>query len=88
VSLREHRAHVGRVLLIVAGVATGIAPMVAFDVMNASVITGFRQTVLSEWAAKRRASDKRSYVNYALKFLIDPASPRSSSDHRETRAPR
>jgi putative ABC transport system permease protein len=44
VSLREHRAHVGRALLIVAGVATGIALMVAFDVMNASVITGFRQT--------------------------------------------
>jgi ABC-type lipoprotein release transport system permease subunit len=44
VSLREHRAHFGRALLIVAGVATGIALMVAFDVMNASVITGFRQT--------------------------------------------
>src|SRR5205085_2700695 len=44
VSLRAHRAHVGRALLIVVGVATGIALMVAFDVMNASVITGFRQT--------------------------------------------
>jgi len=44
VSVREHRAHAGRALLIVAGVATGIALTVAFDVMNASVITGFRQT--------------------------------------------
>ncbi len=44
VSLREHRAHAGRAFLIVAGVAVGIALMVAFDVMNASVIDGFRQT--------------------------------------------
>src|SRR6266481_2486027 len=44
VSVREHRAHAGRALLIVAGVATGIALTVAFDVMNASVIAGFRQT--------------------------------------------
>src|SRR6266404_2156099 len=47
VSLRERRAHVGRALLIVAGVATGIALMVAFDVMNASVVTGFRQTFMA-----------------------------------------
>jgi len=47
VSLRERRAHVGRALLIVAGVATGIELMVAFDVMNASVVTGFRQTFMA-----------------------------------------
>src|SRR5882724_3053339 len=44
VSLREHRAHWGRALLIVAGIATGIALIVAVDIINTSVLAGFRRT--------------------------------------------
>lgn len=44
VSVREHRAHWGRALLVVAGVATGVALVVAMDLVNTSVLAGFRST--------------------------------------------
>jgi len=44
VSLREHRAHWGRALLVVAGIATGIGLIIAVDIINASVLAGFQRT--------------------------------------------
>lgn len=44
VSLREHRHHWGRALLVLFGVATGVALVVAMDLVNTSVIAGFRST--------------------------------------------
>jgi putative ABC transport system permease protein len=44
VSLREHRHHWGRALLVLLGVATGIALVVAMDLVNTSVLAGFRST--------------------------------------------
>ena len=44
VSLREHRTHWGRALLVVAGVATGIALVVAIDIINTSVLASFERT--------------------------------------------
>jgi putative ABC transport system permease protein len=44
VSLREHRAHWGRALLVIAGIATGVALMVAIDLINTSVLLSFDRT--------------------------------------------
>jgi len=44
VSLREHRHHWGRALLVLLGVATGTALIVAMDLVNTSVLAGFRST--------------------------------------------
>jgi putative ABC transport system permease protein len=47
VSLREHRHHWGRALLVLLGVATGIALVVAMDLVNTSVLAGFRSTFVA-----------------------------------------
>jgi ABC-type lipoprotein release transport system permease subunit len=42
VSLRDYLLHRGRLALIVAGVATGVALIAALDIINASVVANFR----------------------------------------------
>ncbi len=44
VSLREHRAHWGRALLVIAGIATGVTLMVAIDLINTTVLLSFDRT--------------------------------------------
>jgi putative ABC transport system permease protein len=45
VSVRQFRASWGRTALIVAGIATGVALIVAINVVNSSVLSGFRNTI-------------------------------------------
>lgn len=42
VSVRDYQLHLGRLGLIVAGIATGVALIAALDIINASVVENFR----------------------------------------------
>ncbi len=45
VSLRQLRASWGRTLLVVAGIATGVALIVAINIVNIGVLAGFRHSI-------------------------------------------
>jgi putative ABC transport system permease protein len=51
ISLRDYRAAPGRLGLMIAGIATGVALIAALDIVNGSVVTNFR-TMLERAAGK------------------------------------